>query len=637
MIHINKNIFFLILIVSFCASLQGQDRTFDGSNNNIENPSWGAAHTQLLRKTTVDYADGISSPAGQNRYNPREISNLLFEQPEMLNDKLNLSDYIWAFGQFIDHDISLVESFDVSTNPEESASIIVPSNDQYFQPNSFIHMMRSKASDGTGTDAENPRQHDNAISSFLDASMVYGSSQEVADFLRLFEDGKLKTSDGNNLPWNTIDGQFNSSVDPNAPEMETGGFSSKFYVAGDVRANENPLLLSLHTLFVREHNLICDELVASDTGLSDEGLYQLARKIVSGKLQSIVYNEWLPTLNIQLPNYTGYSPQVVPAITNVFSGAAFRLGHTLINSNIIRMQNNGDLVPTGNIALKDAFFNPLSIQLGGGIESYVKGMATQVQQDFDCKVVGDVRNFLFGDPSAGGLDLAAININRGRERGLPDYNTVRENFGLPKISSFFELCSDPVIVVQLAEIYGTVEDIDPWVGMLAENHLNDALFGELVMKILEDQFRNLRDGDRFYFDNDDAISEAWKTNIRSSTLRSIIMRNTDIELMQENVFRAMDHSAIPNGPKIASDDLVSTIYPNPVNSQFYLKVYSEGEKEVEMTIYNNIGEIIDSRMIQLGNKENNISMNVSSELETGIYIVKIQSEDKFSIARFYKS
>ena len=131
-------------------------------------------------------------------------------------------------------------------------------------------------------------------------------------------------------------------------------------------------------------------------------------------------------------------------------------------------------------------------------------MGTQVQQELDCKVIDDVRNFLFGIPGAGGLDLASINIARGRERGLPDYNTIRSDFGLPKVSSFVDICEDNEVNQLLEELYESVDNVDPWVGLLAEDHMSNTIFGETVMNIVEKQFRALRDGDRFYFENDDA-------------------------------------------------------------------------------------------------------------------------------------
>ena len=629
---------FLLIFVSTAFALSAQElRSYDGTGNNVDNPEWGATHTSLLRLTNVDYEDGISSPAGQNRMNPREISNILFDQPDRLDDKLALSDFVWVFGQFIDHDLSFVEDFSISTNPNENASIIPPINDPFFAPGSYIPMMRSLEAAGTGTSSDNPRQHENAITAFLDASNVYGSDKERADWLRTFQKGKLKTSSGNNLPWNTISGEFNSPVDPSVPAMENGGSSSKFYIAGDVRGNETPLLLSMHTLFVREHNQICDEVILENPNLGDEEIYQTARKIISGKIQAIVYNEWLPSMNIEIPNYSGYSPQINPGISNVFSSAAFRLGHTLINSNIIRLKNNGDVIAKGNISLKDAFFNPLAVDLAGGIEPYLQGMGTQIQQDFDCKIVGDVRNFLFGEPGDVGLDLAAININRARERGIPDYNQVRQDFGLPFVQEFTDLCDDEVVSSLLLEIYGSIDNVDPWVGMLAEIHQDDALFGELVMTILEKQFRALRDGDRFYYENDQSISPKWKSIISNTTLHQVIMRNTSIDLMQTNVFSAMPHEEIPNGPDIQSIDLVTAIYPNPVIDQFYLKTYSIGDKEAVLNVYSQDGILILSQDLNLKEGDNSFNIDINPDLESGLYNCQLISEDKFSVTRFFKS
>ncbi len=631
-----RNIFLFILLGLPCLITAQEYRSIDGRSNNISNPEWGATNTPLARLTTVDYTDGISSPAGQDRLNPREVSNILFEQQDRIDDKLALSDFVWVFGQFIDHDITLVENFSFDENPEEALIIVPPVGDPFYGPGDFIPMMRSLESPDSGTDIDNPRQHDNAITSFIDASNIYGSDESRALWLRSFQDGKLRTSSGDMLPWNTIDGEFNSPIDQDVPFMETSGLTTKFYVAGDTRANENPLLISMHTIFVREHNLVCDEIIAQDSNLSDEEIYQEARKIVNGKLQAIVYNEWLPSMNLSIPEYSGYVDQINPAISNVFSAAAFRIGHTLINSNIIRMKNDGELIAAGNISLRDAFFNPIAVNLAGGVDPFIKGMGTQIQQDFDCKVVNDVRNFLFGIPGAGGLDLAAININRGRERGLPDYNTVRADFGLPRISEFSDLCSIPEIGNLLEEIYGSTDNIDPWVGMLAEDHLPNSLFGELVMKILESQFRVLRDGDRFYFENDNNLSEEWKGIVRNSTLNSIVMRNSSIDLMQNNLFVAMDHDDIPTGPEVAYENLNMAVYPNPIVDHFYLKVFSEEASEANLRVYDMSGQIVKELNFELNEGINNELIYLDENLETGIYQIYVESGSNYSISRLVK-
>ncbi len=548
-----ERIILLIIALAFMqVSTFGQDnRTIDGSDNNLQNPEWGAAHTQLKRLTTIGYTDGVESPGGISRPNPRMISNVLFAQDSLLNEPSNLSDFVWAFGQFIDHDLSL------TGDSNENALIPVPMGDPWFDPfgtgASMIFMRRSKKMDGTGTDPSNPREHGNEITAWLDASSVYGSDQERADWLRTFSDGKMKTSTYNLLPWNTFTGNFATTVDWDAPLMDDGvQLSNYHFVAGDPRANEHPLLIAFHTVFVREHNRLCDTLKIDHPDWTDEELYQYARKIVGGLIQNVVYNEWLPAMGVNVDPYLGYDPNTDPRIMNIFSAAAFRLGHTLLNSTIQRLDNDGNEIQGGNLQLQEAFFNPQSILfLGGGIDPLFKGMGAQVAQDLDCKVIDDVRNFLFGPPGAGGLDLVSININRGRERGLPDFNTVRADFGLTPYSSFLELNSDTLIANSMEQLYGDINNIDPWVGMLAENKMPDALFGATIMEIMKSQFTALRDGDRFYFENDNGLSADEIAEIRNTTLHDIIMRNTNITLMQPNVFEAMPHDDICD-PSIAS-------------------------------------------------------------------------------------
>lgn len=518
-------------------------RTYDGSHNNQDNVDWGAAGVNLLRVTEVGYADGISEMGGANRPNPRTVSNDLFAQDGLLNDPLSLSDYCWVWGQFLDHDIGLT-----TDAQDESAMIFVPAGDPWFDPlgmgTAVIPMSRSTSDPATGTGIDNPRQHPNQITTFIDGSNVYGSDEAHANWLRTFSGGKLKTSAGNLLPFNTMTGELDAEIDPTAPHMDNAtGISDKVFVAGDVRANENVLLLSMHTLFVREHNRLCDELIEEYPDWTDEQLYQHARKIVGALIQNVVYSEWLPAMGVDIDAYSGYKSDVNPGLFNVFTAAAFRLGHTLLNSQIRRLDDQGDSFP-GELGLRDAFFNPMVLVNTGGIEPFLKGMGEQVQQDMDHKVIDDVRNFLFGPPGAGGLDLASININRGRERGLPHFNSVRQTFGLEPYNFYGEINSDASVFIPLLTLYSSVDDIDPWVGMLAEAHMHGTLFGPTVMKIMEVQFTRLRDGDRFYFLNDPVLSPTEKDKILATTLHDIIMRNTGIILMQDNVFDAMPHEDI---------------------------------------------------------------------------------------------
>ena len=584
-----------ILFFFFALSLNAQqNRTYDGAGNNVANPNWGAAHSNLVRETTVAYDDLISSPAGINRPNPRTISNQLFAQSGSIDDPLSLSNYTWVFGQFIDHDIDLTPGHN-----SEFAMVNIPAGDPIFDPSNtgimVIPMKRSTYDSNTGTSIANPREHPNEITSYIDASTVYGSDQTRADWLRTFAQGKLKTSTGDMLPFGTTSGEFSDPYDANAPSMDDDvGTAAYLFRAGDSRANENVCLTSLHTLFVREHNRLCNEIYLDDSSLNDEQIYQKARKIVGGLIQAVVYEEWLPSMGINIAPYSGYDPNVNAGIMNIFSGAAFRMGHSLLTSEIPRIDNNGNVIPEGNLLLREAFFNPDLIITEGGIDPLMKGMAQKTQQDFDCQMIDDVRNFLFGQPGSGGLDLAAININRGRERGFADYNTIRTDFGLSPVNSFTDINDNPTISAAMAATYPDVNSIDPWVGMLSEKHLPNSLFGETVNEIMKVQFTRLRDGDRFYYENDPMLTAAEKSEIKNTKFVDIILRNTNINLMQGNIFTSMDHNTLVN---------CGAIIPNATISGSFTTVQGVSATDVNLDFTNSVNGVLESINSQDGSYE----------------------------------
>ena len=534
----------LLATFTFVFSNAQNFRSYDGRGNNLNNPTWGSVDEPLVIETALDYSDGMQAANGQNRPNPRTISNVLFSQDSLLPDVMKLSDYTWAFGQFIDHDITITPP-----DSDENISINVPSGDLWFDPDSLgtalIPMSRTNHIDGTGEDVSSPRLISNLTTAFIDGSSFYGHNQEISSWLRTYRFGKLKSSEGGLLPYNTITGEFDSDIDPNAPHMDDEvGLSVKHFIAGDVRANENPILISFHTLFIREHNRLCDELRAVYLNWQDERIYQEARKRTVAIMNAIIYEEWLPTMGIVLPEYQGYDNTVNSGISNVFTVAAFRMGHTLLSGNIMRLDNDGNPIPEGDLALKDAFFNPLEVPKVGGIEPYFKGMGAQVQQKFDAQLLDDVRNFLFADHGSLGMDLASLNIARGRERGVPDYNTIREHYGMGRVSSFSEINSSQRIIDALNSLYDSVDDIDPWVGMLCEEREEGSIFGPLVIEVLKAQFQNLRDGDRYFYQNDPHLTDAEKEEYKNTRLYDVLMRNTNLSVMQPNVFEAVPHDEI---------------------------------------------------------------------------------------------
>lgn len=531
-------------------------RTYNGQFNNPDNEFYGAAHTALQRVSGYRYADDMAEPVSEGMPNPRTVSNALFAQEGLLNDPVGLSDYTWVFGQFMDHDVTLTEGVG------EPFNIPVPMGDPQFDPLFFgtvqIPLTRNLHQVGTGTSPGNPRMYENEITAFIDGSGVYGSDVATANWLRSFEDGKMKVSAGNMLPYNTVSGEIDSPEDPNAPHMANGtGNPGPLFVAGDVRANENPLLATCHLLFVREHNRQCDRLKAEHPDWTDEQLYQHARKIVGGLLQSITYDEWLPTMGVDIPPYSGYDPTINPQLANVFTAAAFRVGHTLLNGNIRRLGATGQVLPEGNLTLREAFFSTTAFD-GIGIDPYLRGMAEQTQQQMDSRVVDDVRNFLFGPPGAGGLDLAAINIARGRDRGLNAYNAIRQAYGLGVLVDFSEINPDPEVYQVLEDLYDAdINKIDPWAAMLAERADNGSIFGPTIRRIMTREFTKLRDGDRFFYLNDPLLTEGEKEMITRMTFRDVIMYNSGITLMQDNVFESMPFSEICGSATVSADGWIN--------------------------------------------------------------------------------
>lgn len=557
----NRRLLSLVLVL-FAVGLTAQTvdvnryRTINGEFNNPNNQFFGAAHTPLVRVSGQGYLDDMATPVGPGLPNPRVVSNALFDQSDIISDPVGLSDFTWVFGQFMDHDLSLSEL------PGEPFNIPVPMGDEDMDPFFFgtveILVTRNGHNPGTGTSPGNPRQYDNEITAFIDGSNVYGSDLAAANWLRSFEDGKLKVSAGNMLPYNTVTGELDSPEDPAAPHMANGtNAPGPLFVAGDPRANENPLLAIMHLLFVREHNRQCDLLKAEHPDWDDEQLYQHARKMVGGMLQSIAYNEWLPTMGVPVPEYTGYNETVNPQIANVFSAAAFRVGHTLLNGNLLRLGSGGEVIPQGNLLLRDGFFNTQAYE-GIGIEPYLRGMAEQTQQQRDSKVVDDVRNFLFGPPGAGGADLPAINIARGRDRGLNSYNNIRQAYDLPVFFDFEQINPDPAVYQVLEDLYDNdINKIDPWPAMMAERSMTGSIFGPTIQRILSKQFTDLRDGDRFYYLNDPVLSEAEKAMISNVRMSDIVMMNSGVDLMQDNVFEAMPFSEICGSATVDADGWIS--------------------------------------------------------------------------------
>ena len=518
-------------------------RSYDGTSNNIENPVWGASWEHLQRIASSDYSDGISSLAGNQRVSARVISNLVANQGpgEDIPNTFGTSDFLWQWGQFIDHDIDLTDG---STNEEQN--IIVPAGDEYFDPletgSVVMNFHRAIYDMETGTSTSNPRQQENEITSWIDGSMIYGSDENRNNALKEAPDSPfLATSENNLLPFNHDD--FTNA----------SGFvrdTQSLFLAGDIRANENVTLTAMHTLWMREHNRIAEILMnkqaRSSNNIDGAKIFEQARILVIAEIQKITYEEYLPALlgEQALPDYQGYDNRVKPNIYNEFSTAAYRLGHSEIGETLLRLDDEGQVIEAGHVALRDGFFAGIELlKSKNDIDPFLRGLATQTHQAIDVQVAEDLRNFLFGQPGQGGFDLISLNIQRGRDTGLSSYNDTRAAMGLTRITEFSQITQDLTLQENLQAAYDSVDDIDLWIGGMAETPLTaqGSQLGELFTKIVAKQFNELRAADRFWYQR--YLTKDEQEFIKDVKLSTVIKNDTNIKNeLQENVFYVPGHS-----------------------------------------------------------------------------------------------
>ena len=472
-------------------------------------PGGGAA--DLSKETTAPgqplrrffnsyYGDGKSAPAGADRPGAREISNAVSAQSGDMPNKAGLSDMFWIWGQFLDHDVDLTHA-----NGDEF-NVPIPKGDGTFDP------------DGTGTQSLSLKRADsvknlfgvdqqvNSITALIDGSNVYGSTAEETKALRTGAGGLLRSSENGHLPHDA---------------------SGKFYKAGDERANENIGLTSMHTLWMNEHNRTAKELAAENPTWSDDQLFDAARERVVAQMQAITYNEFLPALlgDNALGSYQGYTG-VDAQISNSFSTAAYRLGHTLVSDNLLIKKADGS---TQTIQLSDAFFRPDKFDEFGA-EAILNGAANKSAQELDENIVDSLRNMVMNAPGSPRLDLAALNVQRGRDHGLPTLNQARAELGLRPITSF----NDPIfrdgVGAELASVYDSPDQIDLWTGMLSERPVGDGLVGQTQRAVLLDQFQRLRAGDANWYEGKFSSADVAKFN--STTLSDVIQRNFGVNLQE---------------------------------------------------------------------------------------------------------
>ena len=392
------------------------------------------------------------------------------------------------------------------------------------------------------------RQQLNKLTAFIDGSTVYGSSKEHESQLRTFDGGQLVINIITKQP-PTME-QLNLRPNQKLVRPET----QKHFVAGDERVNEHPFLTAMHTIFLKEHNRIAKELrshlphflryIPSNIDL-DDLFYQETRRIVVAEIQNIVYGEYLPSIlgekfmnkySLIVTETSDYDPDVNPTIFNEFTTAAFRFGHSMINSKF--MVGSSQKRPVW-WKLRDIFDGQKVRGNKMPIEQMLEGLISQAPQKCDAYFSSEVIDHLFqknNERQDFGLDLLAINIQRGRDHGIPSYNAFRKHCGLKPLTSWREKPSelDEAIWLNLKKVYEKVEDIDLYIGGVSERNVYQGSVGPVFACIIGEQFRRLKYGDRYFYSHSNknggkGLGEIARKYVTKRRLGDLICDNTNLK------------------------------------------------------------------------------------------------------------
>ncbi|KAK5900867.1 hypothetical protein CgunFtcFv8_025790 [Champsocephalus gunnari] len=565
-------------------------RTATSVCNNIKNPRLGSSNTPFARWLPAEYDDAISQPKGWDRtrrFNNfllplvRQVSNNILSTTDagVVND-LEYTHMVTMFGQWNDHDITFtpfspsIRSFSNGINCDESCEKIEPCIPIPIPPgdprlptgrNSCIPAFRSAPVCGSGYSAynfggePNKREQINGVTAFLDLSQVYGSEEQLAKFLRDPDsDGgllRVNTEFRDNrrelLPFHPM--QANMCATRKRVTNDTNAREVPCFIAGDVRVDENIALTSIHTLFMREHNRLARQLKTINPQWDSETLYQEARKIMGAYTQLFVFRDYLPhivgpeAMRRQLGRYPGYNANVDPSIANVFATAAYRFAHLAIQPFVFRLDENyreNSRLPS--VPLFKAFFTPWRIVFEGGIDPVFRGLVGRPAKlnTQDNMMVDALRERLFQFVMHLALDLGSLNMERGRDHGLPGYNAWRKLCGLSQPRNQAELAqvlNNTNLARKLLQLYGTPANIDVWMGGVAEPFVRGGRVGPLFACLIASQFQRIRQGDRLWYENQGVFSPAQRAALSTSTISRIICDNTGISSIPTDAFSVISN------------------------------------------------------------------------------------------------
>ncbi|CAB9503323.1 Dual oxidase 1 [Seminavis robusta] len=452
--------------------------SYDGRGNNLERPAWGAVHTtrvRILPNTTTTSID-------QTLPSARRIMEELFRQAPAKPDRVS-NHLLLEFGHIVALDlvrlahqgVNQSEPFPVPCDGNLQDWVFCPVTQQRYSQMDFWRAPHE-------TLTSKRRATINTQTTYLDLSHLYGTNQEETEMVRAFQGGKLLLHKSDGLPHGRLREHFQTK-------------SIGFYV--------------WMVILMRFHNLVAEQLAASDDSNTtttrlqqddDEELFQRARQYTIAVYQSIVEQKYIPTLlGRQLEPYQGYNPQINPSVDEFFAAVAFRYGHSSTSALVRMLDENWKPLSKDPLFLRDVLGKSSDMvqQQIGTIKVFLRGLTVQPTKATDASIVDDLN--LWGTAAT-----SVVDIQRGRDVGIPPYNQVRHAMGLPRMTSIEELTQNETIVTNaLQSLYDNdIDQVDAYVGALVEPPLNvDDFMGPLFTISILDQLTRVRDGDRLWFKN----------------------------------------------------------------------------------------------------------------------------------------
>ncbi|CAG9809437.1 unnamed protein product [Chironomus riparius] len=540
-------------------------RQINGRCNNLINPYLGAANTRLSRLMRSRYSDDISAPPksvkGGDLPSARLISLTAFSDNNVPNVKFTQA--FMQFAQLIAHDVSFTLAAPTQRGccrdngllvpkPDKSCLYIpVPRTDNIHSGMTCMEFTRSLTDNDVNCPnypKGYPSEQINGATASMDLSQVYGVSHENLKKLRSFKNGQLG-----------VESRFNSTFPLQEPNASKECFiqapRETCYRSGDSRLNQNPELSIIHILFIREHNRIAKELQKLNPRWSDEILFQESRRINIAQFQNIAFYGWFTSVvgakNVKTLGFfyqpsgneyaNDYDAKLDPSIYNEFTAGLFRLLHTMIDGHLRKLSENQKLEEI--VRLSETFHRPKFIEGQGSFDSFLRGMVAQPAQAFDSNYDAEVRSYLFKRRKIYGGDLKALDIQRGRDHGLPSYNDLRNFCGLPRATKWEDFGDYIALsdINNLKKVYADVDDVDMNVGSSLEKPYAPGItIGITYTCILKIQVKAFRSGDRFWFENNDPAARFTPNQlaeIRKASFSRIICDNTEsIFKVPQNVF-----------------------------------------------------------------------------------------------------